>query len=166
MESPISDHSEMSEQLERAPELCGCDECVKPDGSTEAIGEGGGVHAPTGSMSNTVNGPTPDESRKMESSHPEGTNGREESTLPQSSTGRGNLEYIFSSMKRRGNRNKALLLRERREELKDRRMNGFNRCGRVSSKQVSQECVQDRSQVMVVIGSDAVSLFPSLTKLE
>ena len=87
-------------------------------------------------------------------------------TLPQSSAGRGNLEYIFSSMKRRGNKNKALLLRDRREELKDRRINAFKRSGRVSSKQVSQEYIQDRSQVMVLIGSDAVSLFPSQTKLE
>ena len=100
-----------------------------------------------------------------ESSQPEGSHGGE-STLPQSSAGRGAIEYIFSSMKRRGNRNKALLLRERREELKEKRRNGYKRCGRVNSKQVSQEYIQDRSKVMVVIGSDAVSLFPSLTKLE
>ena len=113
-----------------------------------------------------VNGPHTDEPGEAESSQPEGSNGRGESTRPQSSEGGGNIEYIFSSMKRRGNRNKALLLRERREELKDKRRNAFKRCGRVSSKQVSQEYIQDRSQVMVVIGSDAVSLFPSLTKME
>ena len=57
-----------------------------------------------------------------------------------------------------------MLLKERRERLKENRMNGFKKCDKVSSKQVGQEWVQDRSRVMVVIGSDAVSLFPSLTK--
>ena len=36
----------------------------------------------------------------------------------------------------------------------------------MNSKEVSKEWVQDRSQVMVIIGSDAVSLYPSLTKQE
>ena len=35
-----------------------------------------------------------------------------------------------------------------------------------NSKDVSQEWVQDRSRVMVIIGRDAVSLYPSLTKEE
>ena len=69
-------------------------------------------------------------------------------------------------VKQRGNRNKAVLMRERREQLKLRRTAGYMRCGRVSSKDVSQERVQDRSRVMVIIGSDAVSLYPSLTKEE
>ena len=77
---------------------------------------------------------------------------------------KGGVEYIFSSMRRRGNRNKALLLRERRDQLRERRSNGYKRCGRVSSKQVAQEWVQDKSRAMVVIGSDVVSLFPSLTE--
>ena len=76
------------------------------------------------------------------------------------------VEYIFSSMKRRGNRNKAMLLKEKREQLKEKRTNGYKRCGRVSSNQVPKELIQDRSKAMVVIGSDAVSLFPSLTKQE
>ena len=76
------------------------------------------------------------------------------------------VEYIFSSVRRRGNRNKALLLRERREILKEKRSTGYKRCGRVSSKQVAGEWIQDKSRKMVIIGSDAVSLFPSLTKQE
>ena len=52
-----------------------------------------------------------------------------------------------------------MLLKERRERLKDKRTNRFRRCDKVSSKQVGQEWVQDRSRPMVVIGSDAVSLF-------
>ena len=36
----------------------------------------------------------------------------------------------------------------------------------VSSKQVAEEWVQDKSRTMVIIGSDTVSLFPSLTKQE
>ena len=78
----------------------------------------------------------------------------------------GPLEYIFSSIKRRGNRNKAMLLREKREQLKDKRTGGYKRCDRVGSNQVPREMVQDRSKAMVIIGRDAVSLFPSLTKQE
>ena len=36
----------------------------------------------------------------------------------------------------------------------------------MSSKDVSQEWVQDKSKVMVAIGSDAVTLYPSMTKQE
>ena len=39
-------------------------------------------------------------------------------------------------------------------------MTGYKRCNRVSSKDVGQEWVQDKSKVMVVIGFDAVSLYP------
>ena len=69
-------------------------------------------------------------------------------------------------VKQRGNRNKAVLMRERREQLKLRRQAGYKRCGRVSSNSVGQDWVQEKSEVMVVIGSDAVSLYPSLTKEE
>ena len=103
-----------------------------------------------GSQSNTVNTVKP---VIMESSKPECA-----------TEGRGGVEYIFSSMRRRGNRNKALLLREKREKLKEKRSTGYKRCGMVSSKQVPEELVQDKSRTIVVIGSDAVSLFPSLTK--
>ena len=44
-----------------------------------------------------------------------------------------------------------MLLKERRERLKEKRTNGFKRCDKVSSKQVGQEWVQDRSRPMVVI---------------
>ena len=57
-------------------------------------------------------------------------------------------------------------MRERREQFKLKRTAGYKRCGRVSSKNVSQEWVQDRSKVMVILGSEAVSLYPSLTREE
>ena len=69
-------------------------------------------------------------------------------------------------MRQRGNRNKATLIRERREWLKQKRTNAFKRCDRVNSREVSKEWVQDRSSVMVIIGTDAVSLYPSMTKQE
>ena len=73
---------------------------------------------------------------------------------------------MHTAMKKRGNRNKSILIRERREQLKQKRKNGYKRCDRVSSKDVDQDWVQDRSRAMVVIGSDAVSLYPSMTKQE
>ena len=36
----------------------------------------------------------------------------------------------------------------------------------VNSKDVNQMWIQDRSKPMVIIGSDAVSLYPSMTKTE
>ena len=66
----------------------------------------------------------------------------------------------------KGKRNLSLLLREKREQLRQMRTNKFRRCDRVSSKDVSQEWVQDKSKVMVVIGSDAVTLYPIITKQE
>ena len=36
----------------------------------------------------------------------------------------------------------------------------------MNSKEVSKEWVQDRSQTMVIIGSDAVSLYRSMTNQE
>ena len=76
-------------------------------------------------------------------------------------------EYITTSVNRRGDRNRlSLLLREKREQLRQKRTNRFRQCDRVSSKSVSQEWIQDRSKTMVIIGSDAVALFPSMTKLE
>ena len=76
------------------------------------------------------------------------------------------MEFTSSSIRHRGNRNKAILMRERREQLKQKRTAGYRRCGRVSSKEVGQEWVQDKSNVMVIIGSEALSLYPSLTKEE
>ena len=81
-------------------------------------------------------------------------------------SGQSKLQFVSSSVGQRGNRNKALLLRERREALKERRTHGFRRCNKVNSKEVSNKWVQDRNPKMVVIGSDAVSLYPSMTKLE
>jgi hypothetical protein len=71
---------------------------------------------------------------------------------------------------RRGNRNKAALLRAKREELRDRSTNRYIRKHEslkwVSSRDVPNEIVQDRSKPMVVIGSDCVSLNPNLKKVE
>ena len=105
-----------------------------------------------GSQSNTVKSVTR-RSAQESSKASEGANG-------------GGVEYIFSSVRGRGNRNKALLLKERRDQLKENRSTRYKRCGMVSSKQVSKEWIQDKSRTMVIIGSDAVSLFPSLTKQE
>ena len=69
-------------------------------------------------------------------------------------------------MMKRDNRNKSQLIREMREQPRQRRINGHKRCDRVSSKDVDPDWVQDRSKAMVVIGSDAVSLYPSMTKQE
>jgi hypothetical protein len=80
--------------------------------------------------------------------------------------GRVERNDVSTSVGQRGNRNKALLLRERREALKERRTHGFRRCNKVNSKEVSNKWVQYRNSKMVVIGSDAVSLYPSMTKLE
>ena len=76
------------------------------------------------------------------------------------------VEFITTSMLRRGNRNKAMLIREKREKLKQKRTNAYKRCDRVSSEEVPKEWVQDRSKVMVIIGTDAVSLYPSMEKRE
>ena len=48
------------------------------------------------------------------------------------------MEFTSSSIRHRGNRNKAILMRERREQLKQKRTAGYRRCGRVSSKEVGQ----------------------------
>ena len=63
------------------------------------------------------------------------------------------MEFVTSSMRQRGNWNKALLLKERREWFKQRRTNAFKICDMVNSKEVANEWVQERSKVMVVIVS-------------
>ena len=52
--------------------------------------------------------------------------------------------YITTSVSRSGN--KSLLLRERREQLKQKRKNRFKKCDRVNSKDVSQGWIQDRKR--------------------
>jgi hypothetical protein len=59
-----------------------------------------------------------------------------------------------------------MLLREKREQLKQIRLGNFKKCDMVNSKDVNQMWIQDRSKPMVIIGSDAVSLYPSMTKTE
>jgi hypothetical protein len=44
------------------------------------------------------------------------------------------LEFVATSIRQRGNRSKALLIRERREWLKQKRTNAFRRCDKVSSR--------------------------------
>ena len=71
---------------------------------------------------------------------------------------------------RRGKGNKSERLRAKREELRERRTVGYKRrhdsLKWVSSRDVPNSMVQDRSKPMVVIGSDCVSLFPNLRKVE
>ena len=98
-------------------------------------------------------------SSQYESSQTNSNNSEEESKVA-------SVEYVTSSIRRRGNRNKALLIREQRERLKQRRTNAYKRCDKVNSKNVPKEWVQDRSRTMVIIGTDAVSLYPSLEKQE
>ena len=121
LEHPIGQSSVMADQLDLAPGLCGCEECADPEesvsGSEEQLtseagpgscnkseGEGGVcVNTQTGSVSvadsqsNTVNSVTQESSQGPDDVSSDG------------------VEYIFSSVRRRGNRNKALLLKERRE---------------------------------------------------
>ena len=59
-----------------------------------------------------------------------------------------------------------MLIREKREQLKQMRLGKFKKCDTVNSKDVSQMWIQDRSKPMVIIGRDAVSLYPSMTKVE
>ena len=51
------------------------------------------------------------------------------------------MEFVTTSVRQRGNRNRSLLLREKREWLKQRRVNGFKRCDRVNSKEVGNKWV-------------------------
>ena len=164
MEEPIGESSLMEGRLEGAPSLCGCEEC-----KTEAsLGGEECVNTQTGSVgvaapqSNTLQSP----STSLEDQAGSGsskTNSHQSSSQAECGS---SVEYITSSVQRRGNRNKAMLIREKRELLKQRRTNAYKRCNKVSSKDVPKEYIQDRSRVMVVIGTDAVSLYPSLVKRE
>ena len=66
------------------------------------------------------------------------------------------------------NRNIATMMKQKREDMKDQRTNRWSRKHDrekwVSSKDVHNMWVQDRSSKMVIIGSDCVSLYPNLTK--
>ena len=53
--------------------------------------------------------------------------------------GRVERNDVSTSVGQRGNRSKALLLRERREALKERRTHVFRRCNKVNSKEVSNK---------------------------
>ena len=59
-------------------------------------------------------------------------------------------------------------MREKREKIKDARTSRWarkhDRVGWVSSKDVHNRLVQDKSDRMVIVGSDCVSLYPNLTK--
>ena len=63
-----------------------------------------------------------------------------------------------------------MMMREMRDELKNKRMSKWARkhdsVKWVSSSEIHNKWVQDRSKKMVVIGSDCISLYPNLTKLE
>ena len=163
--------NEIEDALKVAPDLCGCEECerewtsqeeslsqptiqpasIEPVQVTKPNCEGGGcVHAQTGSESNNVYKEPSQPTRVVE----------------QDESGQSQVQYVTTSVAQRGNRNKALLLKERRALLKERRTKGYARCKKVNSKEVNNKWVQDRTTKMVIIGSDAVSLYPSMTKRE
>ena len=147
---PIGDSEEMSNKLEEAPGLCGCDDCLGEDMSSRD-------DQPGASNTNHAGTTNSKEQGKGSSKH---TAGGEQTGHYSGSPCSGTEDGI-------SRRNKlSLLLKEKREKLKQKRTNAFNRCDRVCSKDVDQEWVQDMSRPMVVIGSDAVSLFPSMAKLE
>jgi hypothetical protein len=158
-EDPIGEQEEMTSQVGAAPGLCGCEECERDaagDESSEAAvvveEHGDGAHS-VGEVQDGLH--RVGEQRDDVHSGGVADDGKEQQR-----------EYITNSVSRRGNRNRSLLLRERREQLRQKRTNRFKQCDRVSSKNVSQKWIQDRSKAMVIIGSDAVSLYPSITKLE
>ena len=64
-------------------------------------------------------------------------------------------------MRQRGKRSSTTLHREKRERLKEKRTNRYKRCNRVNSREIDRKWVQDRNQKMVIIGSDAISLYPT-----
>ena len=71
-----------------------------------------------------------------------------------------------TSVRQRGKKSSAAKLREKREMLKEKRTNSYKRCRKVNSREVDNKLIQDRSQKMVIIGSDAISLYPNLTGRE
>ena len=97
MEYHISESSEMSDQMELAPGLCGCEECVEREESSNAEEMGTGEEG---------------------SSQAEGSVGEESSQAGMTSLAPGHeqtegVEYTNSSVTGRENRNKAMLLKER-----------------------------------------------------
>ena len=96
-----------------------------PDGQIilskdETVGEEG-VNAQTGSESNNV----------TQSSQDEG--------CLESNKEEDKLEFVTSSVRQRGNRNRSLLLREKREWMRQRRVNGYKRCDRVIADDVDED---------------------------
>ena len=68
-----------------------------------------------------------------------------EPTQPAKGADLSQVQYVTTSVAQRGNRNHALLLRDRRAALKERRTSGYARCKKVNSKEVSNNLVQDRT---------------------
>ena len=70
----------------------------------------------------------------------------------------------------RSMRNRAVLMKEKREQLKEKRLKVRARKPDdrlwISSKEVANRLIQDRSRPMVIVGSDCVSLYPNLMKVE
>ena len=175
LDEPISENLEMREALEAAPGLCGCEECLGDESSqTEGSNEDGGSQAEgvgstqlVGSRQDTTPAvPAPNSSNSSHNLSTSLVNSPVESSEARGELERrvAGVEYVVSSMRRRGNRNKAMLIREKREQLKQKRTNGYKRCNKVNSREVPKEWIQDRSRALFIIGTDAVSLYPSLEK--
>ena len=71
---------------------------------------------------------------------------------------------------RKNNSIRSWLMRQKRQEFMERRKKASARkhdnVKWISSKDVSNKFVQDKSKEMVIVGSDCISLYPNLTKLE
>ena len=162
---PIGDSKEMTDKLTEAPGLCGCEDCHREgNGSGDYVGEeqvhgAGSVGEEHDHGACSVGEKHGQGAGSVGEKHDQGA-GRVGEEHGQGAGSVGEKKSV------KGKRNLSLLLREKREQLRQKRTNKFKRCDRVSSKDVSQEWVQDKSKVMVVIGSDAVSLYPSMTKQE
>jgi hypothetical protein len=90
LEEPVGESSVMGSALEAAPGLCGCEECVSND--DQEI-----VQSPK-----TIN------ARGMFQGEGQGVHPERESKVAE-------VEFVTSSVRRLGHRNKALLIREQRQ---------------------------------------------------
>ena len=107
----------MEDMLSKAPGLCGCEECRDEQelGETrneeqevelenEVVGE-----RASNKSEQVMSTAQQDESQAQEQVHQDGKDGESS-----------RVEFTSSSVRQRGNRNKAILMRKRREQLKQK----------------------------------------------
>ena len=111
-DSPIGESSEMEEKLGAAPGLCGCEECVRPEDSQDDDQEG--LQSQAGASQQGEPG---------QGAHCEGENSQDGANQER--------EQVQGARRR-----KSLLLRERREWLKQKRTKEYKRCDKVNSREV------------------------------